>query len=164
MIDGKLNEEMWSVNEPIDVPFGEGNFKDSQFGMLWDHTYLYIGVTVEDDQLVHNGEGSWFQQDNISLFFDPSLHQSSPFVENDMQIGLVYQPNSTTPKFYFGAAANHKNKAENDILRAIEKTENGWNAEVAIPWEMLKFDPVLSKQLGFEINVTHRDDKDRCSF
>ena len=56
-----------------------------------------------------------------------------------MQIGLVYQPNSSTPKFYFGAAANHKNKAENDILRAIEKTDKGWNAEVAIPWEMLGF-------------------------
>ena len=164
VIDGTLNEEMWSVNESIDVPFGEGNFKDSQFGMLWDHSYLYIGVTVEDDQLVHNGEGNWFQQDNISMFFDPSLHQSAPFVENDMQIGLVYQPDSTTPKFYFGAAENHKNKAENDILRAIEKTENGWTAEVAIPWEMLKFDPVLSKQLGFEINVTHRDDKTDAPF
>ena len=139
IIDGKLDEEMWSINEPIDVPFGEGDFKDSQFGMFWDHTYLYIGVTVEDDQLVHDGDGDWFQQDSISLFFDPSLHQSSPFVENDMQIGLVYQPNSSTPKFYFGAAANHKNKAENDILRAIEKTDKGWNAEVAIPWEMLAF-------------------------
>lgn len=164
VIDGTLNEEMWSIDEPINVRFGEGNFKDSQFGMLWDHTYLYIGVTVEDDHLVHNGEGSWFQQDNISMFFDPSLHQSAPFVENDMQIGLVYEPNSTTPKFYFGAAANHKNKAENDILRAIEKTDNGWSAEVAIPWEMLDFDPVLSKKLGFEINVTHRDDKADAPF
>ena len=164
IIDGKLDEEMWSINEPIDVPFGEGDFKDSQFGMFWDHTYLYIGVIVEDDQLVHDGDGDWFQQDSISLFFDPSLHQSSPFVENDMQIGLVYQPNSSTPKFYFGAAANHKNKAENDILRAIEKTDKGWNAEVAIPWGMLDFDPELRKQLGFEINVTHRDDKTDAPF
>ena len=164
VVDGTLNEEMWSINEPIDVRFGEGNFKDSQFGMLWDHKYLYIGVIVEDDNLVHNGAGSWFQQDNISMFFDPSLHQSAPFVENDMQIGLVYEPNSTTPQFHFGAAANHKNKAENDILRAIQKTERGWSAEVAIPWEMLDFDPVLSKQLGFEINVTHRDDKTDAPF
>ena len=88
----------------------------------------------------------------------------APFVENDMQIGLVYEPNSTTPQFHFGAAANHKNKAENDILRAIQKTERGWSAEVAIPWGMLDFDPVLSKQLGFEINVTHRDDKTDAPF
>jgi glycerophosphoryl diester phosphodiesterase len=164
MIDGNLNEEMWFVNEPLEVQFGEGNFKDSKFGMLWDHTYLYIGVTVEDEQLVFDGEGDWFQQDNISMFFDPSLHQSSPFVENDLQMGLVYQPKSSTPKFYFGAAPNHKNKAENDILRAIETTETGWTAEVAIPWEMLEFDPILSKQLGFEMSVTHRDDKTDAPF
>jgi glycerophosphoryl diester phosphodiesterase len=164
MIDGNLNEEMWSVNEPLEVQFGEGDFKDSKFGMLWDHTYLYIGVTVEDDQMVYDGEGNWFQQDNISIFFDPSLHQSSPFVENDMQMGLVYQPDTTTPKFYFGAAPNHKNKAENDILRAIETTETGWTAEVAIPWEMIEFDPVLSKQLGFDMTVTHRDDKTDAPF
>ncbi len=135
IIDGNWMKNGGPINEPIDVPFGEGDFKDSQFGMSMDYTYLYIGVTVEDDQLVHDGYGNWFQQDSISLFFDPSLHQSSPFVENDMQIGLVYQPNSSTPKFYFGAAGNDKNKAENDILRAIEKTDKGWNAEVAIPWE-----------------------------
>ena len=46
--------------------------------MFWDHTYHDIGVTEEDDQLVHDGDGDWFQQDSISLFYDPSLHQSSP--------------------------------------------------------------------------------------
>ncbi|WP_100405606.1 glycerophosphodiester phosphodiesterase family protein [Bacillus solitudinis] len=158
IMDGLIDESMWTVNEPLTVSFGEGG-AGATFGMLWDQTYLYIAVDVEDDSLIHEGDGNWFQQDNISMFFDPTTHQSAPYLNNDMQIGFVYQPNTTTPEFHFGSALNnHASKNENDILRAIQTTDKGWSAEVAVPWEMLDFDPERVKELGFEINVTDRDD------
>ncbi|MCA0756987.1 DUF1080 domain-containing protein [Paenibacillus sp. N4] len=158
VIDGTTNESIWSVQEPMTVKLGDGNPDEAKFGLLWDNTYLYIAVNAADDKLVHNGTGYWFEQDNIGIFFDPTGHQSAPFADSDMQIGIGFQPDTTTPSFNFGAAPNHANKDEKKILRAIQKTDAGWSGEIAVPWDMLNFDPVTAKQLGFEIGVTDRDD------
>ena len=56
--------------------------------------------------------------------------------------------------------ANHNEANENKILRAIQTTDKGWSAEVAIPWDMLDFDPNLTKELGIEVHVTDRDQKE----
>ncbi|WP_256865216.1 glycerophosphodiester phosphodiesterase family protein [Paenibacillus sp. 32352] len=157
VIDGKLDESLWKVDQPLAVQVGQGTFKDAKFGLLWDNQYLYIGVKSDDDSLIHNGTGNWFEQDNINVFLDPTLHQSAPYQNDDMQVGLVYQPNSSTPEFHFGAALNgHSGKDEKKILRAISQSPAGWSTEVAIPWDMLNFDPNLKKQLGMEIGVTDR--------
>ncbi|MCQ6557387.1 glycerophosphodiester phosphodiesterase family protein [Paenibacillus mendelii] len=157
IIDGQLNESMWDATQPMPIQIGTGAVQPSSFGMMWDYSYLYIAVNIEDDALIHDGGGYWFDQDHIGLFFDPTLHQSAPFIANDMQIGLVYQPDTTTPAFYFGAAPNHAGKDEKKILRAIQTTASGWSAEIAIPWDMLDFDPVQRKELGMQIGVTDRD-------
>ena len=157
VIDGKLDESLWKLDQPLPVQVGQGAFKDAKFGLLWDNQYLYIGVKSDDDSLIHNGTGNWFEQDNMNVFLDPTMHQSGPFQNDDMQIGFVYQPNSSTPEFHFGAALNgHSGKDEKKILRAISQTPTGWSTEVAIPWDMLNFDPNLKKQLGMEIGVTDR--------
>ncbi|WP_274364352.1 glycerophosphodiester phosphodiesterase family protein [Paenibacillus thermotolerans] len=163
VIDGRLDEPLWSGYRPLEVRMGSGTFQDSSFSMLWDYKYLYVAVKVQDDTLMNNGSGYWFEQDHIGMFFDPTLHRSGPFVDNDMQIGFVYAPDSFTPSFYFGAAPNHAGKDEKNILRAISTTADGWTAEAAIPWDMLGFDPLKSKQFGFEIGVTDRDANDEAS-
>ncbi|MCR8631346.1 glycerophosphodiester phosphodiesterase family protein [Paenibacillus radicis (ex Xue et al. 2023)] len=157
IIDGKLDESLWKIDQPLTAKVGQGTFKDSKFGLLWDNQYLYIGVKADDDNLISGASGNWFEQDNINLFFDPTQHQSGPFAKDDMQIGFVYQPNTTTPEFHFGAALNnHSGKDEKKILRAISKTATGWASEIAVPWDMLNFNPQLKKQLGLEISATDR--------
>lgn len=157
VIDGRLDESLWSLDQPLTVQVGQGAFEESKFGLLWDNQYLYIGVKADDKSLIHNGSGSWFEQDNMNVFLDPTLHQSSPFLNDDLQAGFVYQPDSSTPEFHFGAALNgHSGKDEKKILRAISRTASGWAAEVAIPWDMLNFDPNLQKQLGMELGLTDR--------
>ncbi|WP_230876085.1 MULTISPECIES: glycerophosphodiester phosphodiesterase family protein [Paenibacillus] len=157
VIDGKLDESIWSINERLDRRIGEGGFQESRFGLLWDNRYLYIGVKSDDANLIHNGSGYWFEQDGVNIFLDPTQHQSAPFAEGDMQIGLMYQPGTTTPKLQFGAAlSNHSGKDEKKILRAIQTTASGWSLEVAVPWDMLHFDPMLNKRLGLEIGTTDR--------
>ncbi|CAH0120162.1 hypothetical protein PAE9249_02675 [Paenibacillus sp. CECT 9249] len=157
VIDGSLDESLWTMDQPLNARLGEGNFQDARFGLLWDYKYLYIGVEVKDDTLIHNGSGYWFDQDNINLFFDPTLHQSAPFAEDDMQLGFVYQPGTTTPEFHFGAALNnHSGKDEKKILRAIRTTGDGWSLEAAVPWDMLRFDPATDKRFGMEIGATDR--------
>lgn len=157
VIDGKLDESVWSLDKKMTVQAGQGAFKDSSFGLLWDNQYLYVGVKADDDTPAFNASGYWFEQDNINIFLDPSMHQSAPFIENDMQIGLVYQDGTETPEFHFGAAPNNQgSKDEKKILRSISKTQTGWSLEMAVPWDVLNFDPVLKKQLGFNVGTTDR--------
>ncbi|MCP1305664.1 glycerophosphodiester phosphodiesterase family protein [Paenibacillus tyrfis] len=158
-IDGQLDDSVWSIDQPLSVRTGDSVFKESKFGLLWDNQYLYIGVKADDDMLIHNGPGYWFEQDNINLFFDPTNHRSAPFASEDMQLGFVYQPGSTTPEFHFGAALNnHSGKDEKKILRAIRTTGSGWTLEVAVPWDMLQLDPRRNKQFGLEVGTTDRYD------
>ncbi|RKN70162.1 DUF1080 domain-containing protein [Paenibacillus ginsengarvi] len=157
VIDGMLDDSVWTIDQPLNAEIGTGPFQPSKFGLLWDNQYLYVGVKVEDNTPIHDGSGYWFDQDNINLFFDPAQHQSAPFAINDMQAGFVYKPDTATPEFHFGAALNnHSGKDEKNILRSIRKTDTGWSLEAAIPWDMLGFDPNLKKQFGFEIGVTDR--------
>lgn len=102
VIDGQLDESLWSISQPLSVQVGQGPFKDSRFGLLWDNQYLYIGVKADDDNLISGASGNWFEQDNINVFLDPTQHQSAPFANDDMQIGFVYKPGTTVPEFHFG--------------------------------------------------------------
>lgn len=157
VIDGKLDESFWSLEETLEVPQGEGLSTPAKLGLLWDNQYLYIGMEMKDDVLMSDAAGAWFEQDGVSMFFDPGLHQSAPFQSSDMQAGFVYRSDKTTPQFHFGAALNNHNaKDEKDLLRAIQTTDHGWSLEVAVPWSMLEMDPVLQKQLGFEATATDR--------
>lgn len=159
VIDGKLDETFWNLGESLGVRTGEPAADNGRFGLLWDHSYLYIGVDAPDITPIHNGTGYWFDQDNLNVFLDPTMHRSSPFAKEDMQIGIVYQPGSSTPEFRFGAALNnHEGKDQKQVLRSIHQTEQGWSAEIAIPWDMLGMDPHLTKQLGMELSVTDRLD------
>lgn len=157
VIDGRFEESFWSLSETLDVPLGEGLASPASLGLLWDNQYLYVGMELKDDRLISEAPGYWFQQDSVSLFFDPTLHGSAPFVGSDMQAGFVYQPDSVTPLFHFGAALNnHQEKDEKQILRAIRTTGDGWTLEVAVPWSMLGISPVQQKRLGFEATATDR--------
>lgn len=159
VIDGRLDESFWNVSEQLTAHTDPSASEDSRFGLLWDDTYLYIGVRVEDDTPISGASGYWFDQDSLHLFFDPTLHRSSPFAQDDMQIGLVYTEGSSTPEFRFGAALNnHAGKDEKKVLRAIQATPEGWTAELAVPWDMLNTDPRLNRQLGLEVGVTNRYD------
>ncbi|KWX73217.1 glycerophosphodiester phosphodiesterase family protein [Paenibacillus jilunlii] len=160
VIDGKPDEGFWSLDEALSVRTGEIAGENGRFGLLWDSTYLYIAVNAPDSTPIHDGAGYWFDQDNLNLFLDPTLHRSSPFAKDDMQIGILYQPGSSTPEFRFGAALNnHQGKDEKQILRSIHQSGEGWSAEIAVPWEMLGMDPHLTKQLGLELSVTDRLEK-----
>ncbi len=162
-IDGKVDEGIWKkkISTPVDSSYlGSGfNGTEAKFGMLWDNTYLYIAVDVkeEDADFVYNLDGNGGEQDNITMFFDPTSHQSSPYISSDMEASFAYRPNSDTPAFSFGSSPNNVGKDEKKILRAINTYDEGWICEVAIPWDMLSFDPYLKKSLGFELNITDID-------
>ena len=166
VIDGSLDESMWRLEAPIDRHLsGEGADQlEAQMGMMWDNKYLYIGVQTTDPTLAASpGLGQdpsgqtgdyWWDYPNVTLFIDPTLHQSSPFAGKDVQLGFVYKPDTTTPFFSFGSAPTNTGRDEKSILRAIETTDSGWNLEVAVPWSFLDLSPQDVDQLGLEATVS----------
>ena len=68
IIDGAIDESFWTVDEPLSVELGNGNFQDATFGMLWDQKYLYVAIDIEDEALIHDGSGHWFEQDDVCFF------------------------------------------------------------------------------------------------
>ncbi|WP_270168823.1 glycerophosphodiester phosphodiesterase family protein [Paenibacillus sp. SYP-B4298] len=163
IIDGSLDESIWSINEELSVPLSaEGSDAlQSRMGLMWDNDYLYIGVQNSDPLLAASpnvaqdptGQAGdyWWDHPNVSIYLDPTLHQSAPFQGKDVQLGFVYKPDTTTPYFSFGAAQTHTGRDEKSILRAISTTAEGWNLEVAIPWSFLEVDPLQVRQLGLEV-------------
>ncbi|HEX8549064.1 MAG TPA: hypothetical protein VF691_19010, partial [Cytophagaceae bacterium] len=81
VIDGKLDEPTWSINSKITnqidisslecgstVPGPIGN-NSAEFGLLWDSSYLYLGVKVMDTQIMSG--------DNVDLFLSMDNDRSS---------------------------------------------------------------------------------------
>lgn len=157
-IDGSLVESYWAdvMNQQLVTQIGDGKVGNAKFGVVWDLKNMYVAVEIEDDELIHNGEGAWFEQDNVSIFIDPTSHQSEPFQKDDVQLGFVFNPDSSAPIFHFGAAANHAGKDDSMIQRAIQKTDSGWSIEVAIPWSFLNVNPAEAEKVGFEVTVGHK--------
>ncbi|MBD2864832.1 glycerophosphodiester phosphodiesterase family protein [Paenibacillus oceani] len=165
IIDGNLDESVWSLNGNVQtVLSAEGaDSLQSRFGMVWDNKHLYIGVATEDPNLskspnvdkdpTNTPDDYYWDHPNVTIFLDPQLHQSTPYQGKDVQLGFVYKSGTSTPYFSFGAADTNKNRDEKQILRAIRKTDKGWNLETAIPWKFLDFDPHLMKQIGMELTV-----------
>lgn len=73
-IDG-FEEDIWEQVEPvpIDKEFtGESPTVTAYWKMLWDDTYFFVLVSVQDDDHYPAWEsgGSWYEYDQVELYFD----------------------------------------------------------------------------------------------
>jgi signal transduction histidine kinase len=53
-VDGHLNEAAWRLTAEATKPTSGSTDNHMRFGLLWDASYLYVGVRVEDKRLVNN--------------------------------------------------------------------------------------------------------------
>ncbi len=160
VIDGDLGDSVWNPVHAIAEPVAGSPAHTAKFDMVWDYTYLYIGVQIENDAELIPGS-SWMNGDIVSLFFDPAQHKSAPYAQGDWQIGIGYNPDDNfNPTILFGAGVT-ASEAEcaalrQGVLAATQKTETGWNAELALPWDALGIDPYLQQQFGFDISADNK--------
>lgn len=146
VIDGVLDEEIWSRAQPIDdfhqidpIEYDEPT-QDTQVIVLYDDTHLYIGARLMDSQ---PGEitsrllrqGSRVENDDFfGVILDPFL---------DRRNGYLFQLNPNGVR----AEAIYRNTTQTNfdwvgIWRAQARiNEDGWTAEMAIPFNTLSFDP-----------------------
>ena len=161
VIDGQLGDSVWSMQHAMEKPLQGGTEHSASFDVLWDYQYLYVAVQVENDTDRIAGS-AWMEGDVVNLFFDKTNHKSSPYTESDWQIGVGYNPDDAfDPYILFGggvvASQEAREELSRNILAATSDTDNGWTAEIAVPWDSLGIDPYLQKDFGFDIGVDNKN-------
>ena len=146
VIDGVLDEEIWSRAQRLDDfhevspdEYDEAS-RPTQVFLLYDETHLYIGARLLDSepaeitsQILRQG-AEIEDDDHFGVILDPFL---------DRRNGYLFQLNPNGVR----AEALYKNTTQTDfdwvgIWRAEARIhDDGWSAEMAIPFNTLSFDP-----------------------
>ena len=146
VIDGVLDEEIWSLAQPIDDfhqidpnEYDEAS-EPTRIFLLFDDTHLYIGARLLDSrpdaitaQILRQGSDVE-DDDYFGVILDPFL---------DRRNGYLFQLNPNGVR----AEALYRNTTQRNfdwvgIWRAQATIhEEGWTVEMAIPFKTLSFDP-----------------------
>lgn len=155
-VDGKLDETSWkraASTEPFVDISGE-NFpapvKQTTAKILWDDNYLYIGATLEEDNIT----GRLTQRDTIiyhdndfEVFLDPDCDGVNYFEIENNALGTVFdlmldKPYRSGGSFFIPwdcqglqLAVSHQGTINNPKDR-----DRSWTVEIAIPFDALRRD------------------------
>jgi len=152
VIDGNLNDGVWDLNKTITkIASGTKNNTES-FGVLWDETYLYLGVKVIDSKIVTSNSNAW-DNDGIELYFDMN-HNGGTYDASDRQWIKVL--NSTNIWQKIGAIGGAVTTSSS-VKSASQLNADGYSIELAIPWTILGVTPNTTDLYGFDIAVDDCD-------
>jgi len=144
-LDGKLNEADWLLaNNITKCVIGTCN-NTATFGVLWDKTYLYVGVKVLDGSL-RNDSGYVWDDDSVEVYIDPTHNHATTYDTLDRQFIKGYGDSSLFSK---GSAAG--------VLHAWAPIPGGYTVELAIPWTNLGVTPTVGRTIGFDVGYNDDD-------
>lgn len=156
-IDGSLTDSIWALNYKAENDLNKNAEHNVAFDVKWDNDNLYLAAQIKGDSELAAGT-AWNQGDIVWVYLDSTRHASSPFTDGDWQIGIGYNPDDNTkPYIVMGggvtAGTEVKNALAESISAAAVPTSDGWNAEVAIPWDKLGIDVKKNHELGFDLSA-----------
>jgi hypothetical protein len=150
-IDGIANDVGWgnAVMSPEFLPAEGGGepIGRATAKLSWDETYLYVFVTIADTDVVspykQHDESMW-KADVVEIFIDADMNRRG-YVE------LQVNPNGATFDTWWantraGAPPEGDKAWESGMIAAVKvrgtpepnDTDQGWDAEIAIPWAAVK--------------------------
>jgi hypothetical protein len=157
IVDGKLDETVWQKT-PASSGFiqftpdrGKPASLKTEVRVLYNSNYIYFAVTCFDSQphkivaRVSKREGAVYSDDAVAIALDTF---------NDGQTAYIFFTNLRGTQNDGRLADNgrtYDNTWDGKWLSAGSKTETGWTAEVAVPFETLKYNPGKNKTWGLGI-------------
>lgn len=157
IVDGKLLEKSWqeAPNASGFIQFepdkGAPASLQTEVRVLYDKNYIYFGFTCFDSQphkivaRVSKREGEVSSDDSVAIGLDTF---------NDGQTAYVFFTNLRGIQKDGRLADNGRtfdDTWDGKWLSAGSKTENGWTAELAVPFETLKYNPGKNQTWGLGI-------------
>ena len=167
-IDGVLDERVWAEAPPlaglrqaVPVEFGDPS-EETEVRILYDDESIFIGVTCFDSapdrimNTVRERDVRLATDDNLSIVFDPLQTQINGYL------------------FGIGAGGSRADGAITDGRANIninyewfgrtQVNEEGWVAEIEIPWSEFNFDPKLTTWgFNFERFIARKNETIRWS-
>jgi len=166
-IDGDLDD--WTVGAvPVEkVVFGPDRWDgrddlSASLRVTWDSDFLYLGVSVTDEDYVQNATGNMiYQGDSLELLVDTNLagdFSVDSLSPDDFQLGI--SPGSGEPGedmevylWYPSSLTGRRPEVDVDASR----TDDGYDVEVSIPWSVFGITPRSGARFGFAFAVSDND-------
>lgn len=137
VVDGVLNDAVWSGdgwNDAFETPQGGVPTQSTAFKVIYDEEHLYIGIRLDDESPTDiprtPGDRDDTNGDRIATFFDTDLDGSTSYVFVVNAAGVVRD------QFGSGSTA-WDNGFDTEWESAISVGEDGWSAELKIPFEAM---------------------------
>jgi hypothetical protein len=157
-----------NVNNPREtvVPGDAGDLSAS-FRCFADNRYLYVAVTVIDDDVVieHYEFGKGYKNDSVTVYFDGDLSDiSKPYFDaNDGMIKVVAEPPDDVAyiegiiPYLFEAMVPYFWESRG-VKAGYKQNENGYAVEIAIPLSVLGWENILQgNSAGLNVRVHDMD-------
>lgn len=156
-VNGKLDESIWQKTQPAssfmqyEPHKGTPASFQTEVRILYDNKYIYFGITCFDPQpkkivsRVSKREGELTGDDSTAIALDTF---------NDGQTAYIFFTNLKGIQKDGRLADNGRtfdDTWDGKWLSAGSKTPKGWTAEIAIPFETLKYNPGKNKTWGLGI-------------
>ena len=162
-IDGKLDEEIWSKADrgggffqsyPTD---NQPAIDSTQFMITYDDQFIYIGIICYDyleGKPITNTlrrDFNWPRNDNISFYIDPY---------NDKSNGFTFQvtPDNVQREGLVVLGGDVQDDWDNKWYSAVDKFENGWTVEMAVPFKSIRYNSVPNWNIQFIRNNQKRNE------
>jgi chitodextrinase len=118
------------------------------FRTLWDRNNLYIYIQVEDDIRKRDSGASYSSDDGVEIYIDSDNSKNTTYGENDFKYRLLYND----PTVYERAHG-----AVNGVTFTLKERTDGYDVEVSLPWQTLKWTPSVNDLIGFEVELNDDD-------
>ncbi|MCP5107098.1 MAG: carbohydrate binding family 9 domain-containing protein [bacterium] len=156
-VDGKPDEAIWQNTQPASgflqyqPQKGTPASFQTEVRVLYGNKYIYFGITCHDPRpqkivsRVSKREGDLTSDDCIAVALDTF---------NDGQTAYIFFTNLTGIQKDARLADNGRtfdDTWDGKWLAAGARTPNGWTAEIAVPFETLKYKPGKNKTWGLGV-------------
>jgi LmbE family N-acetylglucosaminyl deacetylase len=171
-IDGDLSE--FEGLETFDIPhtnLWEGATTDAadltgSFSVMYDDSFLYLAVTVQDDTVVSNiapndVKGHW-RSDSVEITIDPQGPGASEHTLTTFKTGIFPFDTEGNVQAERDADANQGviSLTAPDMQVASARTDDGYQLEVAIPWNAVPGEVAVGDSFGLNVLLYDCDKAD----
>ncbi|MGY8787437.1 MAG: carbohydrate-binding family 9-like protein [Fidelibacterota bacterium] len=155
MVDGKMDEPIWEKTEWTDSFVDiEGNLKplpffDTKVKMLWDDTYFYFGVQMEEPHIwatLTDRDAVIFRDNDFEIFLDPDgdthnyyeLEVNAFETEWDLLLLKPYRDQGKVAVDSWDIPGLISEVNLDGSINNPNDRDLGWSLEIAIPWKALE--------------------------
>ncbi len=151
-IDGNLTESVWTLDKTIAKTVSGTKNNTETFGILWDDSYLYIGVKVLDATIKTTNTNA-YDNDGVEIYFDMN-NNGGGFDASDRQWIKVFNSSNIWQKIGTGTGAV---TTTSTVISASKSITGGYTMEFAIPWTNFGITPSTAILYGFDIAIDDCD-------